>query len=338
VSSSTASLTYVGGPTAVIEWRGLRLLTDPTFDPGGTTYELPGYSLHKIQSPAIEATAIPHVDAVLLSHDHHPDNLDHAGRALLSSADHVLTTAEGAERLGGNAAGLGFWQETWIAAAGSEPLTVTATPARHGPAGGDRGPVIGFALAFADAPEAVICVSGDTVWFDGVAEVARRFDVRVAVLNTGAARVAVARAIRRSRSPPRGQYKPPAQCRGLRSCRSTSRAGSTSANRLATSSVRSLQPVSPIASSYPSPVDQSSCRSSRRYSDPVVAVPLRGFLAGPRPAPHPDASCGAGSPGVRDIRFGQEGSTPSVFELRNDERTGRPLRTALGSSVAEDGR
>jgi L-ascorbate metabolism protein UlaG (beta-lactamase superfamily) len=192
VSSSTASLTYVGGPTAVIEWRGLRLLTDPTFDPGGTTYELPGYSLHKIQSPAIEATAIPHVDAVLLSHDHHPDNLDHAGRALLSSADHVLTTAEGAERLGGNAAGLGFWQETWIAAAGSEPLTVTATPARHGPAGGDRGPVIGFALAFADAPEAVIYVSGDTVWFDGVAEVARRFDVRVAVLNTGAARVAVA--------------------------------------------------------------------------------------------------------------------------------------------------
>ena len=47
-------------------------------------------------------TALP-VDAVLLSHDHHLDNLDHGGRAMLGRAARVLTTTAGAERLGSGA-------------------------------------------------------------------------------------------------------------------------------------------------------------------------------------------------------------------------------------------
>jgi L-ascorbate metabolism protein UlaG (beta-lactamase superfamily) len=34
-------ITYIGGPTALIEFGGLRLLTDPTFDPAGSTYPTP---------------------------------------------------------------------------------------------------------------------------------------------------------------------------------------------------------------------------------------------------------------------------------------------------------
>ena len=41
-------------------------------------------------------------------------------------------------------------------------LGVTATPARHGPAQADRGPVIGFALTFTDGPEHLLYLSGDT--------------------------------------------------------------------------------------------------------------------------------------------------------------------------------
>ena len=67
---------------------------------------------------------------------------------------------------------------------------MTATPARHGPADGDRGPVIGFVLAFADHPQRAIYISGDTVWYEGVADVARRFSVRLSLLFMGAARVA----------------------------------------------------------------------------------------------------------------------------------------------------
>jgi L-ascorbate metabolism protein UlaG (beta-lactamase superfamily) len=70
-------------------------------------------------------------------------------------------------------------------------VTVTATPARHGPADGDRGPVVGFLITDAEQSSRApaIYVSGDTVWYEGVEEVARRADVRVAFLFMGAARV-----------------------------------------------------------------------------------------------------------------------------------------------------
>jgi L-ascorbate metabolism protein UlaG (beta-lactamase superfamily) len=182
-------LTYIGGPTLLLELGGLRLLTDPTFDPAGSSYPTPIYVLRKTQGPAVTPESLGPVDAVLLSHDHHFDNLDHAGRVLLARAARVLTTEAGAARLGGNARGLAPWQTTELTTHAGRVLRVTGTPARHGPAGGDRGPVTGFVLAFADAPERAIYISGDTVWYDGVAAVAARFTVRVAVLFMGAARV-----------------------------------------------------------------------------------------------------------------------------------------------------
>jgi L-ascorbate metabolism protein UlaG (beta-lactamase superfamily) len=187
--TSRVKVTYIGGPTALLEFGRLRLLTDPTFDPQGTDYPTPIYVLHKLANPAIAADAIGRVDVVLLSHDHHFDNLDRLGREVLARAGLVLTTNAGAERLGGNAVGLVPWQSHDVRSDDGRILRITATPARHGPANGDRGPVIGFLLAFADREEESVYVSGDTVWYDGVAEVARRFHPSVAVLFGGAARV-----------------------------------------------------------------------------------------------------------------------------------------------------
>src|SRR3954454_11609828 len=96
-------ITYIGGPTALIEIGPLRLLTDPTFDPAGTQYPTPAYTLLKSQPPAVPVEALGRIDAILLSHDHHADNLDHAGRAVLAAAGRVLTTIAGAARLGGGA-------------------------------------------------------------------------------------------------------------------------------------------------------------------------------------------------------------------------------------------
>jgi L-ascorbate metabolism protein UlaG (beta-lactamase superfamily) len=64
-----------------------------------------------------------------------------------------------------------------------------ATPARHGPEGINRGQVNGFVVFYVGASQRAIYVSGDTVWYEGVAEIARRFEVRVALLHLGAARV-----------------------------------------------------------------------------------------------------------------------------------------------------
>src|SRR5205807_6755284 len=144
----TLSITLIGGPTALIEVDGFRLLTDPTFDAPGP-YPLPHVTLTKTSGPALDAAEIGPVDAVLLSHDQHADNLDGSGRAFLARAPRVLTTVAGATRLGGNAEGLLPWSETTLTRPGGGTLRITATPARHGPAGIEpfSGDVIGFVLA-----------------------------------------------------------------------------------------------------------------------------------------------------------------------------------------------
>jgi len=98
----------------------------------------------------------------------------------------VLTTEVGAKRLGGHAEGLAPWASVELSRNGHS-LTVTATPARHGPAGIEpiAGDVIGFVLAAKDSRP--IYISGDTVWYDGVAEVARRFKAGVVMPFAGAA-------------------------------------------------------------------------------------------------------------------------------------------------------
>ena len=183
-------LTYIGGPTLLLHLGGLRLLTDPTFDPAGAEFRSGAYVLRKTHGPGLPSAALGRVDAVLLSHDHHFDNLDAAGRGFLGHAGSVLTTGAGAERLGGNARGLAPWQTVDLPMPDGRILHVTATPARHGPAHADRGPVVGFVLAFDNEPAESIYLSGDTVWYEGVAEVSRRFAVHTAVLFMGAARVA----------------------------------------------------------------------------------------------------------------------------------------------------
>jgi L-ascorbate metabolism protein UlaG (beta-lactamase superfamily) len=190
MSAPDLRLTYIGGPTALLELGGLRLLTDPTFDPAGAEFRSGSYVLQKTQAPALDPHSLGPVDAVLLSHDHHFDNLDNEGRHVLGRAGKVLTTEAGAARLGGRSVGLAPWQSVEIPTLDRGVLRVTATPARHGPANGDRGPVIGFILAFADQPQRALYISGDSVWYEGMAEVARRFSVRLALLFMGAARVA----------------------------------------------------------------------------------------------------------------------------------------------------
>jgi L-ascorbate metabolism protein UlaG (beta-lactamase superfamily) len=179
-------ITLIGGPTALIEIDGFRLLTDPTFD-GPGAYQLPHVRLGKLTPPAVSAEAVGKIDAVLLSHDQHADNLDHGGRDFLGRADRVLTTVAGAGRLGGHAEGLAPWQATELTGKDGRSLTVTATPARHGPAGIEplSGDVIGFVVTSNDSSP--IYISGDTVWYDGVAEVARRFKAGVVLPFAGAA-------------------------------------------------------------------------------------------------------------------------------------------------------
>jgi L-ascorbate metabolism protein UlaG (beta-lactamase superfamily) len=184
-------LTHVGGPTLLVEVDGWRLLTDPTFDPAGGHYDFGwGTSSDKVTGPAVELADLPPVDAVLLTHDHHGDNLDTSGRALLSSVRTVVTTVAGARRLAGTGAdvrGLAAGDVTRLTASGKPDLEVAATPARHGPplTRPIVGQVVGFAIRRPGASQVLVWVTGDTVLYGGLRDAARDLDVDVLVVHVG---------------------------------------------------------------------------------------------------------------------------------------------------------
>lgn len=184
-------IAYIGGPTTLIRVAGMTFITDPTFDPAGKQYTAGSVTLSKTQPPAKAAADLGRIDVALVSHDQHPDNLDHAGRALLADIPAVLTTQTGAQRLGNGSIGLQPWQSYEIKSPQGTTVRITATPARHGPAGIEKltGDVIGFVITVAGeggSPQDAVYVTGDTVWYEGTAQVAQRFDPRVVLLFAGA--------------------------------------------------------------------------------------------------------------------------------------------------------
>jgi L-ascorbate metabolism protein UlaG (beta-lactamase superfamily) len=137
----TLRINYIGGPTCMLDFGNVRLLTDPTFDPAGGEYTTGPVTLRKLAGPAVNAEDLGPFEYVLLSHDHHFDNLDHTGRRILANAKQVLTSDEGARRLGGNSLSLKDWQSIDLPTPDGRTLRVVATPGRHGPEGLSRGAV-----------------------------------------------------------------------------------------------------------------------------------------------------------------------------------------------------
>lgn len=189
-------ITRIGGPTALVEWEGWRILTDPTFDPPGRRYDF-GFGTNSVKTvgPAVDLADLGDIDLVLLSHHHHADNLDDAGRAALASARTVLTTTAGAASLTrttpdalADVRGLRAGDSTVVTADGKPPLTVTGTPCRHG-APLTRpivGPVVGFSLSLGDSARPGLWMTGDTVLYGALLRAMTGLRPDVALVHMGA--------------------------------------------------------------------------------------------------------------------------------------------------------
>ncbi|WP_439564181.1 MBL fold metallo-hydrolase [Microcella sp.] len=203
-SAASIAITVVGGPTALLEWAGLRLLLDPTFDEP-QRYGPDDDDLEKTAGPAVAFDDLGRIDAALVSHHHHEDNLDQQGRNLALTLPLVVTTPAGAEDLGtrgGTARVIGLADDEELAlddplvvgsaVAGRAPAgaRVHALPAQHGPdEWAERlGPVCGFLLTAPGHP--TVYVSGDNSEVSVVETIVARYGaVDAAVLFAGAARV-----------------------------------------------------------------------------------------------------------------------------------------------------
>jgi L-ascorbate metabolism protein UlaG (beta-lactamase superfamily) len=184
---------YLGGPTTILELGGVRLVTDPTFDAPGD-YPLGTRTLTKTAGPVLAPNALGPVDAVLLSHDQHPDNLDRTGREYLGGVPLVLSTASARGRLGGavRVRALRNWEHTELARPGGGVLRVTGVPAQHGPDGTEHltGEVTGFVVSGARLP--TVYVSGDNASLQVVRAIADRFrSLDTVVLFAGGAQTAL---------------------------------------------------------------------------------------------------------------------------------------------------
>jgi L-ascorbate metabolism protein UlaG (beta-lactamase superfamily) len=193
-----------------------RLLTDPVLDPPGRVYAFPGYRLEKLGGTRDRdalAAAIGPVDAILLSHAQHRDNLDEAGRALLYATPKTVTTVPSAwslsrRRPAGSSAemvGLQEWESHTLTAPGGEQLRITAVPAQHAPSWmfPERlraiGKVTGFVLEWDGQRDGGLYVSGDTVAFSGLRAIAKRFPrIGLGLFHLGSARFPVLGPVRLS--------------------------------------------------------------------------------------------------------------------------------------------
>jgi L-ascorbate metabolism protein UlaG (beta-lactamase superfamily) len=183
---TSTAITLIGGPTVLLEWAGLRIVTDPTFDPPQSYPDSGRTTLVKTAGPAIQRERLGPVDLVLLSHHEHKDNLDYEGLELIATGVPTLSTRKaGMDLFGGSVIGLDSWESYQLAS-----VTITAVPALHGPPGSEArtGPVIGFVLEAAGEP--TIYISGDNASVPLVEQIAQHFtSVDIAILFAGAARV-----------------------------------------------------------------------------------------------------------------------------------------------------
>jgi L-ascorbate metabolism protein UlaG (beta-lactamase superfamily) len=172
-----ARLTWLGHASWLVQLDGVSLLVDPALGDG-----LPG-GISRNAGPGLAVGELPPIDAQLVSHSHY-DHLD------LPTLQAVGAPVLAGKRLGRffqrnglHATELGWWQSARV-----RGVTVSFVPAQHwsrrGLFDGNETLWGGFVIR---GSAATVYHAGDTAWFEGFAEIGRRFPgIDAALLPIGA--------------------------------------------------------------------------------------------------------------------------------------------------------
>jgi len=160
-----ARLTWLGQASWLVQLDGISLLIDPALRP-----TLVGGIARNVE-PGLAVEALPRIDAQLVTHNHY----DHLDLPTLVAVGAPVVAGLGLARLlrreGLSCTELGWWRTTQLGS-----VQVTFVPAQHwsrrGPFDGNTTLWGGFVV---QGRGATAYHAGDTAWFEGFAEIGRRF-------------------------------------------------------------------------------------------------------------------------------------------------------------------
>jgi L-ascorbate metabolism protein UlaG (beta-lactamase superfamily) len=195
--SAADHITFVGTATTVISVAGFSILTDPNFlHRGDRAYVGMGVSTRRLTEPALSIQQLPALDFIVLSH-HHGDHFDRIAARDLDHDLPIVTEPHAARKLRTQGfrspVALSTWQSQAFTRADSEVL-VTSVPAKHAPRplGYVIPPVMGSMLDFSRGGQRIlrIYITGDTLMYDGINAIARRFpDIDLCLIHLGGTRI-----------------------------------------------------------------------------------------------------------------------------------------------------
>jgi L-ascorbate metabolism protein UlaG (beta-lactamase superfamily) len=171
---SGVRVTWLGHSTTLVEIDGQRVLTDPIWSDRASP--LPWIGPRRFYPPPIALAALPHIDAVVISHDHY-DHLDYGTIAAMRQWDTTFVVPLGV------GAHLAYWgipesrivELDWWQRARVGALEIVCTPARH--ASGriliDEDAKLWAGYALVGAAHRVY-YSGDTGLFPAMREIGQR--------------------------------------------------------------------------------------------------------------------------------------------------------------------
>ena len=173
------SVTWIGHATTLIQAGGSNILTDPIFSERASPLPFAGPKRHV--APGLALTELPHIDAVVVSHNHY-DHLDAASvKALAAQAGgpplFIVPLGVKAWLAGAgitNAVELDWWQSARVGT-----VEIVFTPSQHwsGRSLGDRMETLWGGYAFF-APDFQAYFAGDTAYSKDFADIHSRFAAR----------------------------------------------------------------------------------------------------------------------------------------------------------------